>query len=459
MSSVHPRRPLILSVLVLTLVTGWASPPGGGKPSLRKRQKELQSAVRKGDATAAAAAIREIAALKTSDAMETLLLAALAIPDQETYASLRKAFVRVEAGKGLDFLNKVISRPLKVARKFERWQLRALLAEAFASRRDESTFAPLVAALSDDNFPVRRAAIRALAKRGDRRAIPALIDLLEAEENDPGILWEEALRGLQILTDTGIIEAVDWGNWWAAHQEDAPPRPAGRKRRSDDQEKTQSPTFFGVKLISKRIVFLIDVSGSMRLADPTVGGEQPKGDETKERPGSRVWRRARERLSRAKNELISTLNKLRPSVRFNIVAFAGSLEAFAPRALIPAYPMNLKEAIRFVQDLEARGGTATDDALREGFLFKEANTIVLLSDGVPAKANGDNPTSGEIIEMVRRRNRFRKARIYTFGFDGMGIRPPGMRNFPRMGPEILEEFRQMMQKLAEENEGTYTSIR
>ena len=448
---------LLSAVLCLLLASGISPPNPDGGQRLRELKRQLEKTARDGDEEGGTAAIQEIAALGTKAAMETLLSAALTLKEGEIFESIPLALAGVTEGEGLQFLSKLLIRPKRAAGKLRSWKLRVLIAEAFGARKDEATLPPLTAGLSDSALPVRLSAVRALVKRGDRQAIPSLIELLESEEEDPGIVWQETLAALQSMSGAEIVAAVDWKNWWEAHAGDGPLPPAKEGEEEDDPEKTRTSSFFGVELISKRMVFLIDVSGSMRLSDrPPPGGEQPERSDPE---GDEKWQKSRERIGRAKRELVSTLKDLRHGVRFNIVAFAETLKTFAPGRLIPARRGNKAKAIEFVQGLKTRGGTATGDALREGFRFDEADTIVLLSDGVPAKMEGEAPTADEIIAMVRRLNRLRKVQIHTFGFDGKGILPPGMPDHSAMSPGKLAEFRQMMMQLAEENHGRYTSIR
>ena len=449
----------LVLVLGLLLATGISPPSPGDDPSLRKLEKDLGKAVRLGDEEGANSAVRDLAALGTKAALQILLRAAMDPEAVGIRDSIPGALAGVTEEKGIEFLSTLLVRPKRTGARFNHWEMRVLVVEAFGRRKDGATLPPLFAALSDRAFPVRLSAIRVLAGRGERMAVPHLIELLQSQEEDPGILWQETLEALQSITETEIVAGVDWKSWWEAHSGDAPLPPGKEGRREEDSKKTRTrtPTFFGVKLLSKRIVFLIDISGSMRLSDPPGEGEQPKGSREKGDP--KKWQKGRERLGRAKRELIGTLKALRPGVRFNIVAFAENVEAFASGRLVPGKRPNVAKAIQFVEGLQPRNGTATDDALRAGFGFAEANAIVLLSDGVPAKMTGPDPTAEEIIEMVRELNRLRKVRIHPFGFDGEGIRPPGMPDHPALSRDKLEEFRIMMKKLAEENHGKYTSIR
>ncbi len=106
------------------------------------------------------------------------------------------------------------------------------------------------------------------------------------------------------------------------------------------------------------LVLLVDVSGSM----------------------------AGEKLDHAKAAIRSALARLRPSDRFQILAYSSRVSAFASNTVF-ATADNLSAATQFVERLTAKGGTNIDEAVREGLAAAKAEelvaTVLLITDGRP----------------------------------------------------------------------------
>src|ERR1019366_3597158 len=90
-----------------------------------------------------------------------------------------------------------------------------------------------------------------------------------------------------------------------------------------------------VQQVPRDFVYVIDTSGSMRGR----------------------------RLTQAKNALKYCLPNLSPNDRFTMIHFASAVHKYT-ESLQSARTANLEAARRWVDDLEATGGTAIDDALR-----------------------------------------------------------------------------------------------
>ncbi len=155
---------------------------------------------------------------------------------------------------------------------------------------------------------------------------------------------------------------------------------------------TVSPGYLpkGLKPISKDIVFVLDVSGSM------------SGD----------------KIEQAKEGLLYILNHLDSKDNFNIIAFSNDVELLFEH-LVPASKLNIQTAKKFVEDLEANGGTNIIDALDEAIeqlpmRSSRPKYIVFLTDGQPTiKETNDE----RIIEHIQRKLGDERMFIFGVGYD------------------------------------------
>jgi Ca-activated chloride channel family protein len=139
------------------------------------------------------------------------------------------------------------------------------------------------------------------------------------------------------------------------------------------------------KTLSKDIIFILDSSGSMRG----------------------------EKMKQAREALLFCLRSLNPGDRFNIVDFDDQVRVFA-EGMKPATAVNLREAERFVEQIEAEGGTNIAGALETGLnqLSRgRLNYAIFLTDGLPTVGITNVE---EILAMAKRANDAR-VKIFDFG--------------------------------------------
>ncbi len=139
--------------------------------------------------------------------------------------------------------------------------------------------------------------------------------------------------------------------------------------------------------VPRDMVFVLDTSGSMRG----------------------------KRMTQARNALKYCLQNLAPQDRFNIINFATTVNKYS-ESLLPASADQLAHARKWVDDLEATGGTAINDALQTALGLRTGDdgrtfTLVFFTDG--------RPTIGEtnaerILKNAQARNTA-NTRIFTFG--------------------------------------------
>ncbi|HYE97731.1 MAG TPA: HEAT repeat domain-containing protein, partial [Planctomycetota bacterium] len=238
-------------------------------------------------------------------------------------------------------------------------------------------------ALRAKDWPLRVVAVRALARLRTKEAVDLLVARCAEEE---GRLLAEIVDVLRALTGQGIGYAPgQWKEWWTRARDAFAFGAAAAK--APDAGGVGATTYHGIPVLSTRIVFLLDISGSMAEAG---GGES--------------------RLERAKKELSRTLSGLSKDAQVNLVFFDDRIEPWHNRQLRPL-KSDLKEALAIVARAEPRGSTNIFDALELAFQHREVDTIFLLSDGEPSHGRIVEPT--DILREVRRANRTRQIAVHT----------------------------------------------
>ena len=185
----------------------------------------------------------------------------------------------------------------------------------------------------------------------------------------------------------------------------------------------------------------------MTTTDPSPRDGRKRGRTVVDDPPQFDDPEKRRRIHRAKKELGRVVRALPEDVRFDLMAYSDEVNPWQG-SMVVATAKNKKEAVEFVEDIEAEGLTATDDALEEAFSDLEVDTIYLITDGAPThqgtrKRGKLPPDSRKIIEEIHRRTRhlnfLRDVRIFCLGF------------------RSAEEG--FLKKLARDNRGRYVRIR
>ncbi len=141
------------------------------------------------------------------------------------------------------------------------------------------------------------------------------------------------------------------------------------------------------KVMARDIVFVFDKSGSMQEDD---------------------------KIKQARAALKYCLSKLKPNDRFSILAFSTGTRTFKNK-MVPASAENIKAGLSFVAELEAGGGTAMDEALRQGLKMFESTSnlpmMLFLTDGRPTVGITD---IDKILQGFNDSNKT-QARAFVFG--------------------------------------------
>ena len=286
--------------------------------------------------------------------------------------------------------------------------LQVALAEGLASktRISEEARDLMVKWLDSKYWQVRLAAAQALAVSEDRTRAFALINQMAVEK---GRMLYELDKCLEKLT--GVAKSSSyavWKAWWDTYRDvflegkyEAP--------ESERVENERRTVFFGVPLISERVVFVLDASSSMKrpikwqpdaLNDP----ERPKGDRT---------------LDVAKYELKKIIRRLPNDARFNIVLMRHKTESLAPRMLRAG--SSRKRAIQYAEDIRVEPGTNIWLALLRCLDFAgggwtdrlrkdSIDSIYLVSDGEHTNMLVDRI---QVMERGLEALRFKKIAVYS----------------------------------------------
>ncbi|HBP19887.1 MAG TPA: hypothetical protein DEA08_19115 [Planctomycetes bacterium] len=401
---------LFLCLVLLGGAPAWAKLD---KKEFGKLKKQLKFAQAKGDTALLVEALEGLAKDDSDRAVGLVLkVAAVTKVDKaKVYAAAESALSEMGSAEATAEL-------IKFASKRGPSLINILAINAMAQREDGATAKALGEALSDKRPEVLRAALRAIRLRKAGECVPGMIDLLEKMEKHPDALILGDLRRALIETTGKWFDVIeDWRKYWKheSHEGKRVMTGSAKELLKTAERGKKPPKFFGTEIRSERIVFVIDVSGSM------------EGD----------------RLKKSKEQLTKCINGLDARSSFTVMCYSSQIRPWNSK-LQPANPKNKAKAISFVETLQANGNTRTRGALVQAFETLGADTIVLLSDGMPTgtKPNGkDVYSEDEILGEVAGINKTKQWEIHTFGFGQKG--------------GTLADF---MEALAKQNHGKFTRI-
>ncbi|MBL8858248.1 MAG: HEAT repeat domain-containing protein [Planctomycetes bacterium] len=328
-----------------------------------------------------------------------------------------------------------------------------------------------IVGINDGDRRVRGSSLKALGKIRHADSIEPLIARLAVED---GVLRPEIAEALANLTGNEFgIDAPKWASWWAENKAGykLPTPDAIAYLRSHrvaktggsgfDYSKSGPVVFLGQPTLSKSILFVIDVSGSMEAEitekDRFSDGEYPSF----------------QRIDIVKTELMRVIERLEANVNFNIIAFATKVDPWKQK-LMPANVLNKSAAKDWVKGLYAIGGASKADLATAGLVGSanlemgktntfgalmaalnvktgkdaprtggetkdyrvDVDTIFFLSDGRPTV--GDFVDPDDILREVKLVNDLRKVVIHTIAIG-----------------EFQKDF---MKKIAEQNSGVFVDL-
>ena len=306
----------------------------------------------------------------------------------------------------IDYLNEFLGTP-----QADQQLLHAMLDEQ-AAKADVEVMRLLMlftrTEFFDRHFGLRRCVVQGLTQIKDRDGITHLINLLPRFK---GLVEFDVVSHLVVSTGQNFgDDAGKWKLWWREKQNQKQPDEKAKVPPIESYGKFGQ--YYGIPICAKRVVFVLDTSGSMR------GGK----------------------IEAAQTELIRVIRELPKEVQFSVVAFDSSVRVWQ-HELVQASELTKQVAVNVVLEQSARGNTASYDALEAAFeLNPEA--IYFLSDGAPQGGKVDDPR--QIIASISGSNRVRRVSIHSIGID---------TNLP-----TATGFARFMKSLAEANWGVYKAV-
>jgi uncharacterized protein YegL len=316
-------------------------------------------------------------------------------------------------------------------------------------RNEDVVFACGKEGLKSTAWPVRLEAALTLEKMNQPRVLPPLIEALAKEE---GRLREDIRDVLRRLTSQNFdAEPEQWRMWWVENKSQLEGETGGAALFGSFKGKVSAPekkSVYGIESRSRRIVFVIDTSGSMKEPIHSAKGT-PTGLSAEE-----IEELNMTKIDLAKKELKRAIRALETDAWFNIVSFGTNVIRWKEK-MVRGDMTTKNEAYAFVSDMEAAGGTWAYGALQEAFLLAggkaldkyydpAADTIYFISDGAPTDNDMDKPALQDpevVLSAVREWNKVGKVAVHAIAID------------PRAGGGKFIDF---MKKLASQNSGQYT---
>lgn len=489
------------SIALALLLLGSLSVCAQDKDAIAKHTALLKGGSEAEKLTAA----QDLAAIGSTDALAPIFDALLTEPSPDTAAQIGGALEKLSNDDGFK----------AIARQSAKWGEGRGMFAAFwvftgvARGRQAEGDELLKAALSHKAPFVRVAAFEALCEAARSDAAPWVRDWLAAFKKDPAekevVVMLAALMAASRLvnkddadktTRNAVMEAcvnvmalsshekiryfasralaelsgekawLDVEFWRQWLKENG----AGEIKRPEDKQ--TGVRFFEAEAAGRRIVFCIDISGSMDF--PLKNDNGGKGPVTRGKGGKDGpdYSGCKTRLDLAKTELLWTLAHLSDDYFFNIVTYSKDHQLIekATPGFVKASKDNKLKFSNLVRALKADGGTNIHGGLLDSFrvvekgmaeqnpaydvkaLEKGADTIFFLTDGHPswsddsegkpmAMRNGQSFGTGEMVDPAniakwfKLTNRFRKVVVNTVG--------------------IGDHAKELLQELAKEAFGVY----
>ncbi|MBM3974081.1 MAG: VWA domain-containing protein [Planctomycetes bacterium] len=288
--------------------------------------------------------------------------------------------------------------------------------------------------------------------------VPALIGVLERFAANPADVKSGKLSGLLLTQShellvamTGAVYRADQPAEWRTFWETEKAKITVAQKQAPDAKKgpgTSAGGFCGIPVTGTRVVFVVDLSGSMQWPM-----DEDDGNGKKQRSV---------RLDFAKRELKRACDALPPNSQFNLVSFNGLPKSKSWRDdLVPATDKNRELFKKHVDDMRADGGTNVWAGMETALKIKSlvygsrydthVDEVFVISDGAPTVGEVLDPL--EILRLVQESNRWAGVRINTIFIDS--ATPPEAR---QAQPDLSIPPAELMRRMAQQNGGQFRKL-
>jgi len=427
-----------LAAAALTLCLAGPSRADLSREELRDLQQEVTEAVKSEYWNRVADLFEELGAANDSKVLKWMIkVVERKVPE---YTEVPRSLRFAAAGMDWDEVEREVKRE---ATRSSSAEVRRNLLVLVANHEDWDT---VIEALEDDDEEVAALAAWRLIEARVESAVEPMISEMEDLDDSRDHIWDVYRNGLGRLLGKRLNSGAEYRSYWTLLQD----RGGLAAVEPSDEPEEASPggssvRLFGREIACTRVVFVLDVSGSMETidpnqADPLAGSSRTRGGGDSEQPVPR----GKTRLERAQIALKEVIDRLPSSYEINIVAYSSRVkiwragEGDAPPLLHELTDRTREDAGAFVDDFRANGVTVTDDAIRRAYDVAGARCFYLLSDGF-ATHDGQTPVpTSEILATIDEFGGDRHVAIHTMGFEGAD--------------------RAMMRAVAEHTGGRYSDI-
>lgn len=288
------------------------------------------------------------------------------------------------------------------------WQVKVATTDAFRSIGDKSAVDSLIGRIDSEGGRVHDAI---------RSSLKALTGMDEEWTRDQWMKWWQKAKEFETLEKK---MGEELGKEGGPGGEPANPPPAEGHRTVAGPKKDGPPTYYGIKLYTRTVGWVIDYSESMN-----------QGFQVSEEWQKKLGRtyKGTTRMDVCKEEVEQSIHELDPRTRINMVFFndrvkvwqdvpqpagtAGEGAISAVRALTPAGQTNHYDALRVILGIEDAESIAKMD-------FPDTpDTLFFLTDGTPT--DGEITKPDELLSWFRERNRFARLRVHVIAMGNTGI--------------------------------------